>query len=264
MTLAVSGSWEGRIDRALALAEHNETGRPLLLTYSRLLRLQRDCFDALHRSAGELSGALELDRSIVRKCVPPVLRAMVSSGPPGVAEEASHILDEGEPAIDSLLWSGWRAASNPPFLARIVLQPYTELLAMIARRPVDRMCASGSTVCPFCTGAPQLSVLHTRGGADGGGRQLLCSMCSTTWPFRRILCAHCGEENERRLAYYHAPGLDHLRVDACDTCRHYLKTIDLTRLGHAVPLVDEVAGAPLDLWAREQGYEKVELNLVGL
>ena len=57
---------------------------------------------------------------------------------------------------------------------------------------------------------------------------------------------------------------DMLRVDACDTCRRYLKTIDLTRLGIAVPVVDEVAGAPLDLWALERGYEKIELNLVGL
>jgi len=79
-----------------------------------------------------------------------------------------------------------------------------------------------------------------------------------------MLCAYCGEEDEQRLAYYQAPGLDHLRVDVCETCRRYLKTVDLTRLGTAVPLVDEVAGAPLDLWAREQGYEKVAVNLVGL
>jgi hypothetical protein len=31
-----------------------------------------------------------------------------------------------------------------------------------------------------------------------------------------------------------------------------------------VPLVDEVAAAPLDLWASERGYVKIELNLVGL
>ena len=55
-----------------------------------------------------------------------------------------------------------------------------------------------------------------------------------------------------------------IRIEACDSCGHYLKGIDLTRLGLAVPLVDEVAAAPLDLWAREQGYTKVELNLVGL
>ena len=55
-----------------------------------------------------------------------------------------------------------------------------------------------------------------------------------------------------------------MRVDACDSCRHYLKSIDLGRLGLAVPLVDEVAAAALDLWALEHGYEKIELNLVGL
>jgi len=55
-----------------------------------------------------------------------------------------------------------------------------------------------------------------------------------------------------------------VRVDACESCRHYLKSIDLGRLGLAVPIVDEVAGAALDLWARDHGYEKIELNLVGL
>jgi formate dehydrogenase maturation protein FdhE len=31
-----------------------------------------------------------------------------------------------------------------------------------------------------------------------------------------------------------------------------------------MPLVDEVAAAPLDLWAREHDYIKIEMNLVGL
>jgi formate dehydrogenase maturation protein FdhE len=40
--------------------------------------------------------------------------------------------------------------------------------------------------------------------------------------------------------------------------------VDLTRLGFAIPLVDEVAAAALDVWANEHGYAKIELNLVGL
>jgi FdhE protein len=265
MALAASSSWERRIDRAMSLAEHDEAGRPLLLTYGRLLGLQRDCYDALRRSAGQLTGALERDGVIVRSSAPPILRAMVSTGPAVVAEQAAQVLAAGHLAIDALLCSGWQAVSPQPFLARLVLQPYFELLTMVGARPADRTCApAGWTHCPFCGGAPQLSILHSRGEGDGGGRQLLCSSCSTTWPVGRIRCAYCGEENEGLLAYYRSPNFDHLRVDACDTCRHYLKTVDLTRLGKAVPLVDEVAGAPLDLWAREQGYEKVELNLVGL
>jgi len=55
-----------------------------------------------------------------------------------------------------------------------------------------------------------------------------------------------------------------VRIEACDSCHHYIKGIDLTRLGLAVPLVDEIYAAPLDLWAREHGYQKIELNLVGI
>jgi len=32
----------------------------------------------------------------------------------------------------------------------------------------------------------------------------------------------------------------------------------------ALVIRDRVAGAPLDTWARDNGYEKIELNLVGL
>jgi FdhE protein len=66
------------------------------------------------------------------------------------------------------------------------------------------------------------------------------------------------------LGYFTAPEYDHIRVETCDSCKYYIKGIDLTRVGLAVPLVDEVAAAPLDLWAREQGYTKIALNLVGL
>ena len=78
------------------------------------------------------------------------------------------------------------------------------------------------------------------------------------------MCAYCCEERPAKLGYFHSPELDHIRVEACDTCKRYVKGIDLTRFGLAVPLVDEVASAPLDLWAQEHGYTKIEMNLVGL
>ena len=99
---------------------------------------------------------------------------------------------------------------------------------------------------------------------DGSGRQLLCATCLTAWPFRRVRCPYCGEDDEQKLGYFQTSSLDYQRVDGCDSCHHYLKTIDLGRLGLAVPLVDEVAGVTLDVWARSHGYEKIELNLVGL
>ena len=53
-------------------------------------------------------------------------------------------------------------------------------------------------------------------------------------------------------------------MECCDACKQYLKSIDLTKNGLAEPLVDEIASAPLDLWSREHGYTKLQLNLVGL
>jgi FdhE protein len=78
------------------------------------------------------------------------------------------------------------------------------------------------------------------------------------------VCANCCEERPQNVGYFQSPEYEHVRVEACDTCRHYVKSVDLTRLGFAVPVVDDVASAALDVWARDQGYTKVELNLLGL
>ena len=257
-------SWQRRIDRAAELAERDEAARPLLLVYARLLALQRDCYEMLGRRVDRLTGSLECDLPAVRPCVAPMLAAVVTIGPPRLAEEARAILDGGAPAIDAMLRAGWHAPAPEQFFSKVVLQPYAQYLAAIDVRPLDRNIPRGKYACPFCGGAPQLSILESAGAADGGGRQLLCATCSTVWPLRRVLCAHCGEEDEHRLGYFHSPAFDHLRVDACDTCRHYLKSVDLTRLGIAIPIVDEVAGASLDLWALEHDYQKISLNLVGL
>ena len=257
-------SWDRRVDRAAQLAARDEAARPLLETYGRLLRGQRDAFNALGLNAARLTGSLEADLPLVRRAAAPVLAAAIEAGPPSLAEDARRIQKEAEHAVDALLLVSWLAGESPGFFAKAILQPYAEHLAMAGVRPDDRPGHGSSQSCPFCGGAPQLSVLRSSGNSEGGGRFLQCATCLTEWPVRRVLCPHCGEEDERRLGYYHAPAFDHLRVDACETCRRYLKSVDLTRLGLAVPLVDEVAGASLDLWAVEQGYAKIEINLVGL
>ena len=98
---------------------------------------------------------------------------------------------------------------------------------------------------------------------DGAKRSLLCSFCLLEWNFRRIVCPACGEEDPYTLPRYSAAEFPHVRVEACDSCKTYLKSVDLTVNGLAVPIVDEIAAAPLDLWAGEHGYSKIELNLVG-
>jgi len=255
-------SWDRRITRAEQLAAEHESTRPLVAFYAQLLGLQRDGYESLDRAP--LSGSLERDLDRVRPYASAILTAVSTIGPPLLADEIREVVVGGDPAIDRMLLDGWRTLAANQFLPKVILQPYAQRLAERSQRPLDRELYTTDYRCPFCAGPPQLSILQGGGELEGGGRALLCATCLTTWPFRRVRCASCGEEDEQHLAYFHSPAFEHLRVDACDTCRRYLKTVDLTRLGVAVPLVDEVAGAPLDVWAREQGYEKIELNLVGL
>jgi FdhE protein len=78
------------------------------------------------------------------------------------------------------------------------------------------------------------------------------------------VCPACGQENEKVLPVYASSDFDYIRIDACDSCKTYIKTVDMTKNGLAEPIVDEIAALPLDLWAQEQGYRKAQLNLLGL
>jgi formate dehydrogenase accessory protein FdhE len=259
-------TWDARIERAEQLAARGEAARELLTFYGELLRAQKEVYEYLRGREGWLpSGALEEDLPVVRAAMPGLLRAVAASGPPALAEEARALSRAGADEIDGALLEQWRAPSDTRFFAKALLQPYARWLAEAGARPFERGLERREGRCPFCAGKPQVSFLHTtEPGADGGGRGLVCSACLTAWPFRRVVCANCGEERPAKLGYFQSPEFEHIRIEACDTCRHYIKGVDLTRLGLAVPLVDEVAAAALDVWAHEHGYTKVELNLVGL
>jgi len=258
-------SWDKRIERAKRLALADEAARQLLTFYATVLGLQREIANSLTVSSSRLTGSLDRDLDRLRPALPPFLEEIERSGPALLAHEARALLLGPASACDGLLTVIWSNPSDRQFVAKAVLQPYAETLAHAGVMPVGRPASRSDNRCPFCGGVPQLSILHSSGASlEGGGRALQCATCLTVWPFRRVLCAHCGEEDEHKLGYFQSADREHLRIDACETCRHYLKSIDLTRLGVAVPLVDEVAGASLDLWARDRGYQKIELNLVGL
>jgi formate dehydrogenase accessory protein FdhE len=262
----IKDPWDALVRRAERLAAMSEATKELLGFYAELLRAQRGIYDFLRSRKGWLpTGILEEDLPVFRETLPELLRVVESYGAATLVEEARLLMRASEEEIDSVILEQWRAPSDFQFFGKAFLQPYARWLAESGGQVVDRELEMRENRCPFCGGKPQVSVLQTREpSADGGGRDLVCSTCLGAWSFRRIVCANCGEERPSKLGYFHTPEYDHVRVDACDTCKHYIKAVDLTRLGHAVPLVDEVAAAPLDVWAREHGYAKIELNLVGL
>jgi formate dehydrogenase accessory protein FdhE len=195
-------------------------------------------------------------------------------GPVPVALRARFLKDEAESRWAAILERAWSEGLREfgseavadeeerepldEFLTRAFLQPYAEFVAGAMLPPALTMTVCR---CPRCNSLPVVGVLRPEG--DGGKRTLLCAQCSQEWDFRRILCASCGEETENKLPVYVAEQFPHIRMECCDTCKCFLRTIDLTKDGHAVPLVDDIAAVPLSLWAEEKGYRRIQLNLLG-
>jgi FdhE protein len=194
-----------------------------------------------------------------------LLESVAIHGPTSLASEAQVLLAGESDLLARKLLDYWRSPSDAQFFAKSLLQPYVHWLAETGTVPLGREHVGDERTCPFCGGQPQVSFLQAKEStSESGNRDLLCATCLSSWEFRRVACANCSEERPAKLGYFHSPEFDHIRIEACDSCKHYIKGIDLTRLGKAVPLVDEIYGAPLDLWAKEHGYTKIELNLVGI
>ena len=259
-------TWDSRIQRAERLAVERPDASELLTFYASLLRSQKDIYEHLRTRKNWLpSGELARDLPVLRQVMPTLLHTVEANGPDELVSQAQALLQASDSELDEMLIEHWRATSDLQFFAKAFLQPYASWLNEIGARPVDRSLRSGENRCPFCDGKPQVSVLQIKEtSSESGGRDLICANCLSAWPFRRVVCANCGEENPVRMGYYHSAEYDHVRVEACDTCKYYIKAVDLTKYGFAVPLIDEVASAPLDLWIRERGYTKIEINLLGV
>lgn len=108
--------------------------------------------------------------------------------------------------------------------------------------------------CPICGSQPERGEL----GIDVGERFLECSLCSFKWRFRRVVCPFCGNEDHKKLRYFNteADGKAY-RVDVCDECKKYIKTIDLREIGGEVDLiVEDIGTLHLDLIAEKEGYTR--------
>jgi FdhE protein len=243
-------SWDKRAKRAEELAAEYAACAEVLRFYAQVAHFQEGVYEKLKRNG---TGAMQPD--CLEAVFPPLLRLIRRIGPGALAAKAEELERERLKFSDIALADGPAVLT---FFVRVLLQPYME-----HRLNGTTPSAEGSPcTCPACGEKPQAAVL--RGEGDGAKRWLVCSLCSREWEFRRVLCPACGEEDHVRLPVYTAAEFEHVRLEVCDGCRTYIKSIDLTKNGLAIPCVDELATVPLDLWAEEAGYTKLQRNIIGL
>lgn len=280
--------WQRRITRAEELGAIYSFASEILRFYVAIARFQESFYAELGKSLRgasvkakegptRTSSTAAIDRALdcgsLAQPLPPELAEPFLSflimvernGPEAVQRAARELQGRGEHCHAQLLadfWNGSEAGGlqgTDDFFARAFLQPYAVGIRLQSERSWN---GPPPYLCPFCKRKPGLGVLRPLG--DGGQRSLVCSFCLAEWEFRRLVCPACGEENHAKLPIYTAEDLKHVRVEGCDSCRSYIKTVDMTKSGLAEPIVDEMASIPLDLWARNQGYAKLQLNMLQL
>jgi len=266
-------NYPARIERAELLSVRYPFASEILGFYGHVAKFQKEFHEQLPKmwgkravvpAGGELRA--ELNLPILLEPFGRFLSLIESQGPGPLAAQSGQLRAQGETEWTAALADFWKAGMLESgssqvlkeFLARAFLLPCAEFLVGAMLPPVlpTTVCR-----CPRCNSLPLLGVLRPEG--DGGKRFLQCSFCSQEWEFRRILCAHCGEDREQQLPVYVAELFPQIRVECCDACKHFLRTIDLTKDGNAVPIVDDLAAIPLTLWAEENGYKRIQGNLLG-
>jgi len=279
MTHPNGSDYDARLRRAKHLATEHPFAADVLNFYQRLVGFQKTIYSEMRKvgstPCGDSSGdplRSELDCAVLMKHFPRLLAFLEKSAPKPIGEAAHQLSLQEVEAWTAALTHFWRvtgrrrhlpeetdaAETLKELILRAFLQPHVEFLAEGIPAPAVN---GRPRHCPRCESVPLLGVLRPEG--DGGKRCLVCSFCLYEWEFRRIFCPACGEEAENKLPIYVAEQLSHIRIEACDTCKSYLRTIDLTKNGHAIPIVDDLAAIPLSLWAEERGYTRLQPNLLG-
>ncbi len=265
--------YEERLRRAQLLASRHSFARQILTFYESVASFQKNLsthFANTRKQQPANSAALTdrelLDLTEILPHMRSFFQMVEQKGPPKLADTAQQLASANPESWIMLLNGYWRnggraglvANAFEVFFPRAILQPCAEYFALHFQPPAT---TETPNCCPLCNAQPLLGILRPEG--DSGRRFLVCSFCSHEWGFRRLLCVNCGEETEAKLPVYVAEQLPHIRVEACDTCATYIRTIDLTKDGHAVPLVDDLGAIPLSLWAHEHNFASLQPNLFG-
>jgi formate dehydrogenase maturation protein FdhE len=259
----VESAFERRAARAEALGRESVAARAPLAFLAGLYGAHATAAARLERTSPSLTGKLDDDLPRVLAATADVLRYAGDSGPEPLAEAAVARVEEDPETAEMRLRVFWEGGpdTREDYLSRAILRPYFETLRAANRVP-SRVHRQGH--CPFCGGSPFVAARREGSEQEGARRMLVCSLCGGEWLLGRILCPSCFEEDPRKLPIFRTERYPAVRLETCDTCRRYVKSIDLSLDARPIPEVDEVVSLSMDLWATEEGYTRIHPGWAGL
>ncbi|MCL6584725.1 MAG: formate dehydrogenase accessory protein FdhE [bacterium] len=160
------------------------------------------------------------------------------------------------------------------FLIKSIVKPFAERFAEEIAATCD-LSLWPKSHCPICGALPVLAYLKPK-EAEGGQNQLsfrgkerflICSLCNHCWPFPRLRCPFCQTEQPEALQYFSLESDNgYGRVDVCNLCKGYIKTIDLNHgpLAEEVLFLEDLNTIHWDLVAEKEGYCKKAKGIFSL
>lgn len=113
--------------------------------------------------------------------------------------------------------------------------------------------------CVVCHSTPSLASIDAE-----GRRELYCSFCGARGVFRRMGCPVCLSADAGKVNIITLEGEEGFRIDTCDGCGSYWKTITGGALNELTADVADLLSLPLDIIAQGKGYRRHSPNPVGM
>ncbi len=139
------------------------------------------------------------------------------------------------------------------FLVKNTLTPLVEKYSESVSPSID-FDRWESGCCPVCGHPPGLAEL--RNNSSGRQRFLFCSLCHTSWPFQRLKCPFCESLEENGTEYLSFPNEENYRVDVCNVCSAFIKTVTNNR-DELPPVLLDWSSQDVDESAIQKGYNRV-------
>ncbi|GEM_PF-2709611 len=198
-----------------------------------LLELGRLDFDgnqALTQSGAKVAASVTSGRLSARE----LFDTVIARDPAGLEKLAAGL------DMDPALLGFWGYHGLRPTLVQAA--------ADLADQADGRQAGQPSGTCPVCGAAPALAALE-----QDGSRRLYCSFCWSHWRIKRLACPFCEKDSGNAHHYFYDESLPGWRVDFCQGCRRYIKTVDLRKLPRFFyPPLENIASLPLDLKAEQE------------
>ncbi|MCL5977683.1 MAG: formate dehydrogenase accessory protein FdhE [Nitrospirae bacterium] len=113
--------------------------------------------------------------------------------------------------------------------------------------------------CPVC------SAKHSLGSIDEENkRKLFCSFCGASGYYKRIGCPVCRSSDTSKLNIITLEDEKGFRIDTCDSCDSYVKTVESGLINELNPDVADLVSLPLDIIAQGKSYKRHSPNPIGM